>query len=790
MKKTGRIIIMIGLFLLLTGCSRDAAADGNSTPEEGNVVGITKQQEWVYVPEVIELGGASVDYENMQLIGDTLCYLSRRGEEVNSTQNICRYSISNKERTIFPIGWRPEGSIWDSNSAYVFDQNYNMWLIANVYSANYSQLKRYLCKFDSEGKNIFSQEITEEMGRGISIDGMIADSQGRIYVYTNEYSDKERIWLYAADGSFQGSLPFGTSKEVFVKGAVEGSDGKIYVCISKGENSESCTLIEVDFEGNKLTELTTDFPNINGFRKGKRSDGNLNKEAEDSGRIDTAAKQYDFLLYDNIFAYGCNLSTTKTGGKPTVEKLFAWADSDVNGYYVTNFGISEDGRYFCMTNDWINDDRCVILLKKTKAEEAPKRVELALAAVNGGSELAAMAVKYNRGNSQYHLTVKNYDSLTDLYNAILAKKAIDIIDLSGLNVEKLSKQGFFEDLLPYLEQSEKFKPSDFLEGILEAYTFDGVLTGIPDAFTMRTVVGDRAQLEGAAGLSLEELLAAASRSPGALPFGGPNENGSTREEVMQYLMMFNEDAFIDWETGECHFDSETFKAILELCSRFPGGDSDRRGSLESEASLPSKIQNGDVLFAIANMNDLKDFLPYEGIFGETAACIGFPTADGKGGTLLYGENAFGIVAASENKSAAWKFVESIPGREIKEGMDADEIYRLYWFPDRLPTLKSTLDIMTDYIIEEDRQRAAKGHIFRGQTYSDGWTYTSHAVTMDEINVILNLVKGAAPAFFVGNDPIITIINEEAPGYYSGQKKVEDVISVIQNRVRLYVDENR
>ena len=37
----------------------------------------------------------------------------------------------------------------------------------------------------------------------------------------------------------------------------------------------------------------------------------------------------------------------------------------------------------------------------------------------------------------------------------------------------------------------------------------------------------------------------------------------TKEEVMQYLMMFNEGTFTDWNTGICHFDSEEFKAVLE-----------------------------------------------------------------------------------------------------------------------------------------------------------------------------------------------------------------------------------
>lgn len=42
---------------------------------------------------------------------------------------------------------------------------------------------------------------------------------------------------------------------------------------------------------------------------------------------------------------------------------------------------------------------------------------------------------------------------------------------------------------------------------------------------------------------------------------------------------------------------------------------------------------------------------------------------------------------------------------------------------------------------------------------------------------------------VKDDEIIQIINEEAGAYYSGQKSVDDVISIIQNWIQIYVDEN-
>ena len=58
-----------------------------------------------------------------------------------------------------------------------------------------------------------------------------------------------------------------------------------------------------------------------------------------------------------------------------------------------------------------------------------------------------------------------------------------------------------------------------------------------------------------------------------------------------------------------------------------------------------------------------------------------------------------------------------------------------------------------------------------------------------IDYVMETDKEGKFGTFIYNDEIINIINEEAGAYYSGQKGVDNVVSVIQNRIKLYVDEN-
>ena len=53
-----------------------------------------------------------------------------------------------------------------------------------------------------------------------------------------------------------------------------------------------------------------------------------------------------------------------------------------------------------------------------------------------------------------------------------------------------------------------------------------------------------------------------------------------------------------------------------------------------------------------------------------------------------------------------------------------------------------------------------------------------------------MVNGEQVNIYNYHEDKLNIINEEAQAYYSGAKSVEDVVKVIQNRVQIYVDENR
>ncbi len=91
------------------------------------------------------------------------------------------------------------------------------------------------------------------------------------------------------------------------------------------------------------------------------------------------------------------------------------------------------------------------------------------------------------------------------------------------------------------------------------------------------------------GRSLEELMAYADKHPDTELF-----DNTSRSEMMQYLMRYNEDSFIDWSFGECRFDSiqlplEIYNNV-GICIGFPAADVSIGGMLITDGTYAITIK--------------------------------------------------------------------------------------------------------------------------------------------------------------------------------------------------------
>lgn len=58
-----------------------------------------------------------------------------------------------------------------------------------------------------------------------------------------------------------------------------------------------------------------------------------------------------------------------------------------------------------------------------------------------------------------------------------------------------------------------------------------------------------------------------------------------------------------------------------------------------------------------------------------------------------------------------------------------------------------------------------------------------------MELTLRLIEAARPVSFAEAGEVLGIINEEAEGYYQGQKTALEAAEIIQSRLRVYENEN-
>lgn len=739
-----------------------------------------KETQWVWVPEYIDSqeidGNDNPFYYNTQLVGGDICYVSGLwDDEAEEYKTFAyRYSLTDGVMNSTPLSWQ-EGQENNSLNNATFGADGSIWGTTYVMTEepaadSWARSAQYLCKFDESGRQVIFQDLSDRFDNDSDntyISRMAMDGQGRLYIVSNTV-----IWLYDGEGNYVATVSLGDNGAGWIQSLGADKDGRVYVSYySRTEMSGSYVMAAVDFDNRKIGETYADFPGSQGFGPGMEK---------------------DFLMYDNDRIYEYELATQ------TSEEVLTWMDSDINGNYVDSIGSLDDGRLVAVIRDWESEENGIALLTKTDASQVAQKESIVIATLSSAYNIQSAAVKFNKKSDKWRITVREYfdydydnysqegylaawsDALTRLNNDITSNNCPDIIDLSDVNVKQLAEKGVFEDLGVYLDGSSVIGRSDFLENILEAYTYDGTLVTIPTSFALQTVVGRAADVGTEMGWTLDEIIAYADAHPEAQLFDGANKSA-----LMRYMMMFNEDAFIDWTTQECRFDTDDFKKLLEFTNRFP-----EESNYDYEVSTPAKIQAGDVLLETAYISEFNDVQIFEEIFEGEYTFIGFPTLDGGSGCSLYPLQTYAITAKSQAKEGAWAFLEQLL---------TEDNNRYTW---GFPAVKAKLDAQIkeatkNYYEDEDGNPILDENgevILRDGTssmsYQDGWSYTYHVVTQEEVDKVMELMRTAKPlSGSGGNDEITNIIVEEAEAFYKGQKSVDEVADIIQSRVKMYVSTN-
>lgn len=496
---------------------------------------------------------------------------------------------------------------------------------------------------------------------------------------------------------------------------------------------------------------------------------------------------FDMILTNQTGVYGFNL------GDKEYTLIMDYINSDLATYSVRNVTFIDNERFIGIYNDIINYDNHVAVFTHVPVEEVPDRETLILACYGSDTSRTQAVIDFNQKSDKYRITVKDYSQysndedwyagMTQLNNDIISGKIPDIISCSEqLPIANYASKGILVDFYELMEKDADINVEDYCENVFKAFEVGGKLYELPTSFYIWTVYGKQSIFGDKTSLTWDEMDAYLAQYEGSAAF-----SDMTKSDVLYNAMRFSYSQLIDEETGECHFDSDVFKSILEFANTYPEtinweeryNDPDYWTVYETQY-----IDNRTLLSQAAVYTIYDAWMTGYYNFAEPTTPVGYPNDHGVGSAVT-ALNSFAISAKSAYQDGAWEFVKNFisPENQLKE-----DRYD-YW---GLPILKEALEDSAKYIMERPYYTDQDGNKVE-QDYTI-WIKNEEVViepAKEEekqrwIDFILSVETKATTDY----EEAMEIISAEAADYFNGQKTVEAVMEIIQSRMDIFISTNR
>ena len=820
----------------------------------------------VYVPRFIDLDleslGKNYDMDSGCTDGTNVYLLVsvypdyEAGEEGDVRETIIRIPLDGGEPAELE-GFRhdavqlPEG--YDQSSSYLRDiragADGSLWLEENTYAYsydlpedfdpetdqmwNYEQKEsinlEYQVQLDSTGTEITridTSNLAEKAGieGGLYSDGTMFDKDGDLFV-----SAEQKLVVLDSDMNVRFTLEDESMWGGNLVTLSDGSVGTMTTVNDPANQTYSRQLRTVDKAGKKWGEAY-DLP-------------------QNAYEVYPGGGDYLFYYKNGETLYGYRAEVEE--GEEHGERLLSWLDADIDSDSIQFFSFLPDGRVVVMTRSWYSSDGPEVnlaILTATPRSELPEKVTLTYATMYLGQDERNRIIDFNKNSTTHRIEVTDYSEyrteedydagVTKLNTEILAGNVPDIISVSNLPLRQYGARGILEDLWPYIDGDADISREKLMDRVFTAVEQEGRLYQVFDAFTIHTIIGATGVVGEDMGWTMQEFQNALSSMPdGCMPFG----EGTTKSQMLTVLLNQNLDSFVDWETGKCSFDGDSFKTALAFCNQFPAEFDYENYEYSEDDSDPARIADGRQMLLQETLSDFRSIQLLEAMFGGPEALNhfylnydystsggysivvsgsasspaarldgdnresnrlipgryitfkGYPMEDGSCGSSFSISDGVAMSSTCKDKEGAWSFMRQLllPQEEEEGGFG----YR-WGFPvnkadfEKMAEESMKVEYMTDG--EGNQVLDTEGNPI--QESRGGWSWSSldidiQATTQGEYDQIMELYN-AIDSVSGYDTRIAEIVNDVAGSYFAGDKSLEDAVGLIQNRVNTYVNENR
>ncbi|MCR5227971.1 MAG: extracellular solute-binding protein [Eubacterium sp.] len=499
---------------------------------------------------------------------------------------------------------------------------------------------------------------------------------------------------------------------------------------------------------------------------------------------------YDSIMpgtgeYDLFYRASTSIYGYKYADKQAV-KIVDFSSSDVDEDYIGSISMLSEDEFICSYSDWTSDtyESKILKFKKVDPSQVDNRTVLTLASLWGNYQLKQAITDFNKSQDKYKIKMVDYSEESDpaakLSADIASGDLPDMYDVSygigDMSIGQCIAKGLFEDLTPFLEKDPDISADDFIPAAYNAMLRDGKLYTVAQGFEIQTLCFKASEVGEEPGLTFQEMKDYVESKPEGTKIFYSNNKSDMLDGFMYYCGR----KFVNWDKGECYFDSQDFKDMLEICNT---GTNDEMDYEEEMPSTYDSIKSGELLCVDGYLTP--DMIQmYSKMFDDDVSFKGYPDQNGEGLSFSYD----GVVAMSSkcaDKDAAWEFMKQFMSEEYQSKNYQD----FYCVPIREDVYEAYIQSLS--CTEQGKDKYGNDIYPReDQTYGmDGLEIKMEPITADDEKDFRALVD-AATGYVEYDNSVNEIVEEEAEAYFKGDKSLDETCTIIQNRVTTYVNENK
>ncbi len=726
------LLLSVSMVMGLTGCGKGGNAGGGGN--QGYVADVA------YVAEFLDIQSAD-RFVNLKEADGVLHILAAEWGETTSYKLIT-YNLADGSTTETPLEGATEGGYFSST---LFNEDGSLEVIEmkEEFDEEWNLLgsETYFNVYAADGSLISSEEASAklQLDEGMYISTFIKDAEGNYLI--GSWDSPLRI--YSPELQLTGEIPNdGTGR---MESLCVTESGKV-VASGWSNTGMGVDIAVLDVAGKKLgTAIST------------------NKTSGSSAVWSGAG---DTVLYLNS-----NLLCAVDVVSGEITTMMDVMDMDVNADYIQWVRAMSDGSFLMMYYDYMSADSgdSLLIAKPVDPSTIVEKTELIVATIYTNQDLNEAVINFNRNNEEYRIRVVDYmtedwdyeAAIANLQNDIVAGNIPDMIDVSSASDpwRNWVAKEILTDLYPLMEADGDFTKEELLPNIRTAYEVNGSLYVLPTTVMVSGVMVKEKFVEGVESLTPEILLELEAQLPEDVDLFWYNY----QSEVMYNMVYNNISSFVDYETGECYFDTDEFKAVLAYAKEQPA-----EMVWDESTSLPASLAADKVIFNNFSMSQMPDWQFHKFVFGEDVTVLGYGS-EGDGIKLMPNGCALCITEACEYKDAAWDFLKTFVSEEAQT-----EDY--LW---GIPVTQAGLD---NFIYEAQHMDGEHGY-----SWDDVELNITNA-TDEEVEEFLAIFE-KADEVSTQDTAIMAIIEEEVAPYFAGEKSVDEVADIIQSRIDIYLKEN-